>query len=50
MMGPITPEVLGGYKYVSKISDKDTKWTETYQLKFKGYAFSTFQSFVQTVV
>ena len=25
LMGPITPEALGGYKYPSKISDEQTK-------------------------
>ena len=50
LMGPITPEALGGYKYVSKISDEHTKWTETYLLKSKDDALSTFQSFVQSVV
>ena len=43
-MGPITPEALGGYKYVSKISDEYTKWTEIYLLKSKHDALIAFQS------
>ena len=49
LMGPITPEALGGYKYVSKISDEHTKWAEIYLLKSKGDALNLFQSFVQSV-
>ena len=28
LMGPLTPEALGGYKYITIISDEYTKWTE----------------------
>ena len=27
LMGPLTPEAFGGYKYIAKISDEYTKWT-----------------------
>lgn len=37
LMVPITPEALGCFKYISKISDERTKWTETYPLKSKGH-------------
>lgn len=49
-MGSIIPEALRGYKYVSKISDEHTKWTETYLLKSKNNALSTFKAFVQSVM
>ena len=35
MMGPILPEALGGFKYVCKISDEYTRWTDIYLLKTK---------------
>ena len=44
------PEALGGYKYVSKISDEHTRWTEIYLFKSKDGALHTFQSFVQSTV
>ena len=40
LMGPITPPALGDYRYVSKISDEYTKWTEIHLLKFKRYALN----------
>ena len=43
-------ETLGRCKYVTKISDEYTKWTETYLLKSKHDALSSFQVFVQSVV
>ena len=49
-MGQFTPEALGGYKYVSKISDEHTRWTEIYLLKCKDGALHAFQSFVQSMV
>ena len=49
-MGQFTPEALGGYKYVSKMSDEHTRWTEIYLLKSKGGALHAFQSFVQSMV
>ena len=50
LMGQFTPEALGGYKYVSKISDEHTRWTEIYFLKSKDGALHAFQSFVQSMV
>ncbi|CAM9730603.1 unnamed protein product, partial [Ascophyllum nodosum] len=49
-MAQFTPEVLGGYKYVSKISDENTRWTEIYLLKSKDDALHVFQSFVLLMV
>ena len=49
-MRQLTPEALGGYKYVSKISDEHTRWTEIYLLKSKDGALHAFQSFVQSMV
>ena len=50
LMGPFTPEALGGYKYVSKIYDEHTRWPEIYHLKSKNGALHAFQSFVQSMV
>ena len=50
LMGPITPEALGGYKYVSKNSDECTKWTEIHLLKSKHDALIAFQSFIKSAV
>ena len=50
IMRQFTPEALGGYKYVSKISDEHTGWTEIYLLKSKDGALHVFQSFVQSMV
>ena len=50
LMRQFTPEALGGYKYVSKISDEHTRWTEIYLLKSKDGALHEFQSFVQSMV
>ena len=49
-MGPITPPALGDYRYVSKISDEYTKWTEIHLLKSKRDALHSFQAFVKSVV
>ena len=50
IMGQFTPEALGGYKYVSKISYEPTRWTEIYLLKSKDGALHALQSFVQSMV
>ena len=50
LMGQFTSEALGGYKYVSKISEEHTRWTEMYILKSKDGALHAFQSFVQSMV
>ena len=49
-MGPLTPEALEGYQYITKISDEYIEWTEPYLLKLKHGALSLFQVFVQSVV
>lgn len=46
LMGPLTPEALGGYKLVAKISDEHTEGTETYLLKSKRDALSPFQALI----
>ena len=46
----ITPEPLGGYKYITKISDEYTKRTEPYLLRSKHDALSSLHMFVQYVV
>ena len=50
LMGPLTPEALGGYKNITNISDEYTKWTEPYLLKSKHNALSSFQVIVRSVV
>ena len=45
-MGHFTPKALGGYSYVSKISDEHTRWTEIYLLKSKDGALHALQSMV----
>ena len=50
LMGQFTPKTLGGYKFVSKISDEHTRWKEIYLLKSKDGALRAFQSFVQSMV
>ena len=42
LMGQFTPEALGCYTYVSKISDEHTRWTEIYLLKSKDGALHAF--------
>ena len=49
-MGPLTLEALGGYNYVTKISDEHTRRTETYLLKSKHDDLGSFQTSVQPVV
>ena len=47
LMGPLSPEALGGYQYITKILDEHTKWTETYLLDHD--ALTSFQVIVQSV-
>ena len=49
-MSHFTPEALGSYQYVFKISDEHTRLTEIYLLKSKDGALHAFQSFVQSMV
>ena len=48
--GQFTPEALEGYRYVSKISDEHTRWTEIYLHKSEDGAPHAFQSFAQSMV
>ncbi|CAN0043303.1 unnamed protein product [Sphacelaria rigidula] len=48
LMGPIMPEALGGFKYVCKISDEYTRWTEIYLQKAKDDSLHALQSYVQS--
>ncbi|CAM9377991.1 unnamed protein product, partial [Sphacelaria rigidula] len=50
LMGPIMPEALGGFKYVCKISNEYTRWTEIYLQKIKDGTLHAFQSYVQSMV
>ena len=50
LMGHFTRAALGGYNYVSKISDEHTWWTEIYLLRSKDGTLHAFQSFVQSMV
>ena len=50
LMEQFTLEALGGYKFVSNISEEHTRWTEIYLLKSKDGALHAFQSFVQSMV
>ena len=36
LIGPFTPVTIGGYKYVSKVTDAYTKWTAVYLLTNKN--------------
>ena len=49
-MGPFTPVAIGGYKYVSKITDEYTKWTTVYLLTNKKQALESLQLFVGLTV
>ena len=49
-IGPITPAALGGYNYVSKITDQYTKYRTVYLAKSKSDALSTIQTFVRSLV
>ena len=52
LMGPFTPVAIGGYKYVSKITDECTKWTAVYLLTNKNQALlnRSLQLFVGSTV
>ena len=50
LMEPLASEALGSYKHIINISDDHTKWTESYLLKSKHDALSSFQVFTQPVV
>ncbi|CAN0101383.1 unnamed protein product, partial [Sphacelaria rigidula] len=50
LMGSIMPEALGGFKYVCKISDENTRWTEIYLEKTNNGTLHTFQSYIQSMI
>ena len=50
MMGPKTPEAMGGFKYISKLTDYLTRSKFVYLTKSKSDALKTFQTFIQTEV
>ena len=50
LMGPISPAAMGGFKYVSKITDEFTKYKEIYLIQTKGEVVDTIQLYVQSVV
>ena len=48
LMGPFTPVAIGGYSYVSKITDEYTKWTAFYLLTNKNQGLKSLQLFSST--
>ncbi|CAM9496900.1 unnamed protein product [Sphacelaria rigidula] len=46
LMEPTMPEALGSFKYVCKISDEYTRWTEIYLKKTKDGILYAFQSYI----
>ena len=50
LIGPSTPVAVGGYKYVSKVSDEYTEWTGIYLLTDNSQALQSLQLFVDSVV
>ena len=49
-MGPFTPVAIGGYKYISKITDEYTKLTAIYLLTSKNQALQSLQLFFGSMV
>ena len=51
-MGPFTPVAVGGYTYVSKVTDEYTKWTAVYLSTTitRTKLFSHFQLFLASMV
>ncbi|CAM9978444.1 unnamed protein product, partial [Sphacelaria rigidula] len=50
MMGPITSEAIGGFKYIRKLTDFLTRSKYVYLTQSKGDALKIFQTFIQTEV
>lgn len=46
-LGPITPTTLGGFRYVSKFIDENTKWKETLLFKSKAEGAEPLRLFAQ---
>ena len=49
LMGLISPAALGGFEYVSKITDEYTKWTEGFLIQTKRGAEDTIQLYVKSL-
>ena len=49
LMGPISPPALGGFQYVSKFVDQQTKWKEIFFIKAKSNAIDTLKLFNQAL-
>ena len=49
-IGSFTPVVIGGYKYVSKVTDEFTKWTAVYFLTSKNQALLSLQLLIGSTV
>ena len=50
LMGPFSLVAIGGFKYVSKITDEYTKWTPVYLLTNKRRALQLIQLFIGSTV
>ena len=50
LMGPMSPPALGGFQYVSKFVDQQTKWKEVFLIKAKSDAIDTLKLFNQSLV
>ena len=50
LMGPFMPVAIGGYKYVSSMTDEYTKWTAVYLMTNKNQALKSFQLFVGSTI
>ena len=46
LVGPFTPAAIGGYKYITKVTDEYTKWTAVYLWTNKNQALLSLQLFV----
>ena len=49
-MGAFKPATHGGYEYVSKITDRFTKWTAVYLLCTRNQVLALLQLFVTSTV
>lgn len=50
LLGPITPKAKGGYRYVSKFTDKYTRMNVIYVMKTKNETIDTLTRFAQDIV
>ena len=49
-MGPISPQALGGYNYVTKFVDQHTKWKELFFIKVKAQTVDYLELFKGLVI